>query len=120
MSTLEIGMMVAFLLALGLSMWKLYAFMPNTPLEDDDTNPQATKTLKKIMYEVIATGEEREEKIVEMMKEHPHFDKEHFWRFNLNRFRQLLNTHYSEYPDHQNIQDIHHHLKKDTKENTNA
>ena len=112
MTMIEIGMMVAFVLAVGLSGWKLYAFMPNKPLEDDDTNAASTQTLKEIMYEVIASGVTNEEAIVEGMREHARFDKEHFWRFNLNRLRQLLNSHYIEHPEHQNTQHIHDHLKE--------
>jgi len=112
MSGIEIGMMVAFVLALGFSAWKLYAFMPNKPLADDDTNTDATHTLKEIMYEVIGAGHIEEETIVTKMQEHPRFDAEHFWRFNLNRLRQLLNSHYIEHPEHEHPGDIHEHLKK--------
>lgn len=109
---IEIGMMVAFVLAVGLSGWKLYAFMPNKPLKDDDTNAASTQRLKEIMYEVIADGTTEEESIVEKMREHKKFDAEHFWRFNLNRLRQLLNSHYLEHPQHQNTQHIYEHLKE--------
>ena len=112
MTNIEIGMMVAFVSALGLSGWKLYAFMPNKPLKDDDTNAESTQTLKEIMYEVIAKGVTEEEDIVEKMREHSRFDDKHFWRFNLNRLRQLLNSHYIEHPEHQNTQHIQEHLKE--------
>ncbi|MCJ7764980.1 MAG: hypothetical protein MUP09_03470 [Thiovulaceae bacterium] len=113
MTTVEIIMMVAFVLALVLSGWKLYTFMPTRALKDDDTTPDSKEKLKKIMYEVIREGAVEEDILFDKMKEHPHFDKKHFWRFNQNRLRQLLKDHYLEYPGHQNIRHIHHHLKKE-------
>lgn len=112
MTTLEITMMVAFMLALGLSLWKLYAFMPNKPLADDDTNKNATQELKEIMYDVIHAGSLDEEDILEQMKAHPRFDAEHFWRFNHNRLKQLLQSHFIEHPHHSKIEDIHQDLNK--------
>jgi len=111
MTNIEIGMMVAFVLALGFSGWKLYAFMPNKPLADDDTNTDATQELNTIMYEVIHNGALEEEHLLEQMKAHPKFDAKHFWRFNHNRLKQLLQHHFIDHPHHNSIQDIHHHLK---------
>lgn len=111
MTTIEIAMMAAFVLALGFSGWKLYAFMPTKALEDDDTTASAVEALKSIMYEVIHAGEVEEERIFSKMTEHPKFDNEHFWRFNHNRLRQLLHSHFLKHPHHQNIEDIHQHLK---------
>ena len=110
MTTVEIGMMVAFVLALGFSGWKLYAFMPNKPLEDDDTNHFSTQELKNMMYDVIGDGTLDEEGILTQMKEHPQVDPKHFWRFNQNRLKQLLNSHYIENPHHESIEHIHTHL----------
>ncbi len=112
MTNVEIWMMVAFVTAVGFSGWKLYAFMPNKPLEDDDTNHISTQELKNVMYDVIGDGALDEEGILEQMKEHPKFDHEHFWRFNQNRLKQLLNSHYIENPHHQNIDHIHQDLKE--------
>jgi hypothetical protein len=106
--------MAAFILALVFSGWKLYAFMPNKPLKDDDTTEHSVQKLKSIMYEVIRSGELEEERIVDRMKEHPRFDREHFWRFNHNRLKQLLQRHYLENPHHKSIGHIHRSLQKDT------
>ena len=114
MTTVEIGMMVAFVTALGFSGWKLYAFMPNKPLEDDDTNQVSTQELKNMMYDVIGDGPLDEKGILKQMKEHPKFDHEHFWRFNLNRLKQLLNSHFIENPHHENIEHIHEDLKSNS------
>ncbi len=110
MSTLETVMMATFVLALGFNGWKLYAFLPTKPLKDDDTTSVSVETLKTIMYDVIHSGELDEEAIVTKMKEHPKFDHDHFWRFNHNRLKQLLNSHFLEHPHHQNIEHIHDHL----------
>ena len=111
MTTVEVAMMVAFVSTLGFSGWKLYAFLPNKPLEDDDTTAVSIDELKGIMYEVIHEGELEEENIFTKMKEHPKFDHEHFWRFNHNRLKQLLNSHFLDNPHHENIEHIHKHLK---------
>lgn len=105
--------MIAFILALVFSGWKLYAFMPNKPLRDDDTTARSVQELKSIMYEVIRTGELEEEIIFTKMKDHPKFDQKHFWRFNHNRLKQLLERHYLENPHHKSIEHIHHSLHKD-------
>jgi len=109
-TNIEIGMMVAFILALVFSGWKLYAFMPKEPLKDDDTNSTATYELKMMMYKHIKNGVLEEELLLVEMQNDPEFDKEHFWRFNLNRLRQLLQSHYIENPDHQDLKEIHTHL----------
>ena len=113
MTTVEIAMMLAFLLALGLSGWKLYAFIPNESLDDDDTNATSVKELKAIMYDVISDGELDEQRIITKMKEHPAFDHAHFWRFNHNRLKQLLNAHFLDFPHHENIEHIFKHLSDD-------
>ena len=110
MTNIEIGMMVAFIIALIFSGWKLYAFMPKEILKDDDTTEVSIEELKTIMYDVIGSGEFDEQAICDKMKEHPKFDHEHFWRFNHNRLKQLLNSHYIENPHHQNIKHIHQHI----------
>lgn len=112
MTTIEIAMMVMFMLALGFSGWKLYAFMPNQPLDDDDTDVTSVNELKSIMYDVISDGELDEQRILSKMKEHPKFNHAHFWRFNHNRLRQLLNAHFLDFPHHETIEHIYKHLSK--------
>jgi len=118
MTTVEIAMMVAFVLALGLSGWKLYAFMPKEPLKDDDTNLQSTQELMALMYCVIATEIATEEALLEEMKKHPDFDAEHFWRFNHNRLKKLLEKHYLTHPEHNSLEEIVSSLKEETSKNT--
>ena len=118
MTTIEIGMMVAFVLALGFSGAKLYAFMPKKPLKDDDTNPQATQELMNLMYCVIATEVTTEEALLQAMKIHPDFDTEHFWRFNHNRLKKLIEKHYLTHPEHRSLQDIATSLKSTSQNGT--
>lgn len=114
MTTIEISMMAAFLFALGLSGWKLYRFIPGKQLEDDDTTPASTEELRAIMYDVIGEGELEEKTIFAKMQKHPRFDRGHYWRFNQNRLRKLLESHYLRYPEHCSIEHIHRFLQKDT------
>lgn len=112
MTTIEIMMMVAFVLAMGLSIWKVRVFMHTQQLIDDDTTDASKETLMVILYDVIHEGVLDEETICTRMKEHELFESERFWRFNQNRLRQLLSAHYLVYPQHQSIDDIHRHLQK--------
>jgi hypothetical protein len=82
-------MMGAFIAALALSVWKLYAFFPNKPLADDDTTPESVALLEKIMVESNQEGMS-ESQLYEKMLSHNDFDLKHFWRFNENRLRHLI------------------------------
>ena len=94
MEWIRYAMMVAFVLALALSLWKLYAFIPSKPLADDDTTSASVAVLEQIMIECEASHPNRsEEELLAAMMEHPLFDQDHFWRFNLNRLRHLI-VHY--------------------------
>lgn len=89
MTTIEWLMIGAFIAGFGLSGWKVYAFLPDKPLQDDDTTLQAVEILEKIMIESNSNGMS-EEKLFEKMLIHPDFNKDHFWRFNPNRLRHLI------------------------------
>ncbi len=92
MKTIEWVMMAAFIGGLGLGLWKIYAFIPNKPLADDDTTPESVALLERIMVESNQAGIS-EEALYEQMLTHPEFDSKHFWRFNENRLKQLI-AHY--------------------------
>jgi len=84
-------MMGAFIAGLGLSVWKLYAFMPMKRLPDDDTTPESVALLERIMVECNNAHEHLdEESLYQLMCEHHEFDHKHFWRFNENRLRHLI------------------------------
>jgi hypothetical protein len=89
MTAIQWGMLGAFVLALGLSSWKIIAFLPSKPLADDDTTPESIELLEKIMVECNQEGMS-EETLLETMKKHPEFDANHFWRFNLNKLKHLI------------------------------
>lgn len=84
-------MMGSFAAALGLSVWKLYYFFPTKPLADDDTTPESVELLERIMVECdTAHAHLDEESLFQMMSKHHDFDANHFWRFNENRLRHLI------------------------------
>lgn len=89
MTTIEWLMMGAFIAGLGLAGWKVYVFLPSKPLEDDDTTAKSILLLKEIMVG-CSHGAINEEELYEKMRIHPNFDSEHFWRFNPNRLRHLI------------------------------
>lgn len=91
---IEWMMMGAFVLGLGLSVWKLYYFFPTKRLADDDTTPESVELLERIMVECDrAAPESDEETLFQKMVEHADYDPKHFWRFNQNRLRHLI-VHY--------------------------
>lgn len=89
MKTIEWVMMAAFIGGLALSLYKVYLFLPQKPLEDDDTTPESVETLERILVESNQAGMSEEE-LYEQMLIHPEFNSKHFWRFNLNRLRHLI------------------------------
>jgi len=93
-------MMGAFVVALGLSVWKLYYFFPTKPLADDDTTPESIALLESILAESDRSypGSD-EETLYRRMREHPDFDPKHFWRFNRNRLRHLIEHYRFKEPD---------------------
>lgn len=107
-------MMIAFVAAMILSIWKMYPFLVNRILEDDDTGEDAHTYLLDIMHKVLQNEEQTPtaKELHEKMLAHEAFDKERFWRFNLNKLNQLLYRHFVEHPHLESIEDIHKELKK--------
>ena len=107
-------MMVAFVAGTALSIWKMYPFLVNRTLEDDDTGEDAHNYLlshmKKILQECETTPSYKE--LHEKMCAHNEFDKEKFWRFNENKLRQLINQHLSTNQHLNSLEDIHNEIKK--------
>lgn len=110
--SLSTWMMAAFLIALWVSIWKVYKFMPTKELSDDDTTSQAQTELMDLILKIIkgSNGELSEKELLDMVLQDEDFNKEHFWRFNENKLKQLLHVHYTKNPDTKNIKDIHRKL----------
>ncbi|QSZ42483.1 hypothetical protein GJV85_10300 [Sulfurimonas aquatica] len=102
-------MMIFFILALIISIWKIYAFLPNKQLVDDDRTKEQSDVLYTIMLDIIILkeGDLDEKELFEAMKNHASFDKDSFWRFNLNRLNLLLSNYYLKNPNVKNIKDIY-------------
>jgi hypothetical protein len=100
MKTVEWVMMVSFLGALVLSFYKLYLFFPKTALADDDTTPESIALLEQILVETDQSSPSlNEEELYQKMTEHPLFDSKHFWRFNENRLRHLIQNYRLKVPN---------------------
>ncbi len=106
-------MMVAFVIALVFSIWKMYPFLINRTLEDDDTGEDSHESLLEHMHKVLQECESTPnvQELHEKMVQHEEFDKERFWRFNQNKLNQLLNKHFAKHPHLNSIEDIHKELK---------
>lgn len=89
MTKIQWIMVGAFVAGLGLSVWKLYYFFPTKRLADDDTTPESVELLERIMIESYSEGISHTE-LYEAMQAHRDFDPKHFWRFNENRLRHLI------------------------------
>ncbi|HQS66824.1 MAG TPA: hypothetical protein PLM93_06540 [Sulfuricurvum sp.] len=100
MDTIQWIMLGTFIIALGLTLLKLYVFFPNKPLLDDDTTPQAVAKLQNIMVECDRLNPHLdEENLFQKIREHPEFDSTFYWRFNLNRLRHLIENYRLQKPN---------------------
>jgi hypothetical protein len=113
---IETIMIIAFAVALIISIWKIYVFLPKKQLEDDDTTKEATEKLTDITIRSIIEGHEKNgsmthKELFEHISSHKDFDKEHFWRFNQNRLNQLLRSYHLRHPHTSSLKDIYHNEK---------
>ena len=101
-STIMLGF---FIILLVLSIWKIWAFLPNKQLADDDTTQEAQEKLEALMLKVIQEhqGKLSEKELFEAMKTDSNFDRKLFWRFNPNKLTHLLQRFYAK---HKNVYDI--------------
>jgi len=84
-------MMIVFIVAFVISIYKVYAFMPNKQLLDDDTTPEAQEELLNIILKHLDKENINTKELVEKVKNDEEFDSKHFWRFNENKLIQILN-----------------------------
>jgi len=105
-------MMIFFILALVVSIWKIYAFLPNKELADDDTTQASQKELQDLMLKVIKSSDAKISvyDLYKNIRNDVNFDEKHFWRFNQNKLNQLLNQYYLENPDIFTIEDIYQNI----------
>ncbi|MEA2091506.1 MAG: hypothetical protein U9O83_03960 [Campylobacterota bacterium] len=106
-------MMIFFIIALVVSIWKIYAFLPNKELADDDTTKESQEELLKIILKVIKSsdGSLSQTQLFEKVKNDDSFDEKRFWRFNQNRLNQLLNYYHLQNSGTSSIKDIYKDLK---------
>ena len=106
-------MLIFFIALLVVSIWKIYAFLPNKPLKDDDTTKESQEDLLKVILKVIkeSDGELSHSELFMKVQDDETFNKERFWRFNQNRLNQLLNYYHLENSHTSCIKDIYHDLK---------
>lgn len=82
-------MLIFFILSFTISMWKVYAFLPNKALVDDDTTKASQDELIKLIQK-HQTHSITSKELLELIKNDKEFDAKHFWRFNENKLNQLL------------------------------
>ncbi|MBL1243993.1 MAG: hypothetical protein COA39_006325 [Sulfurimonas sp.] len=101
-------MLLFFILFLMLSIWKIWAFLPNEQLIDDDKTQESEKKLMRLMLKVIEKKNtiQTVEELFLAMKKDKTFDSKLFWRFNSNRLKHLLNSYYINNPDTTSIKEI--------------
>jgi len=107
-------MMLFFIIFLVVSIWKIYAFLPNKELADDDTTQEAKKELLNIVLSTIKNSSESLsiDELFVKIEQNEAFDSQKYWRFNKNRLNQILNTYYLQNPDTQSIGDIYKTMHK--------
>ena len=101
-------MMILFIILLVASIWKIYAFLPNKALADDDTTEASQEELLALVLSVIKMSQSdiTPKDLCQKIQSDTAFDKKHFWRFNLNKLNQLLSQYYAQNPDIKSIEDI--------------
>ncbi|MCK9472601.1 hypothetical protein [Sulfurimonas sp.] len=102
-------MLIFFILLFVVSFWKIYAFLPNKQLEDDDTTKEAQEQLQHLMIKAIKqkSGDLDSKELYELIIADEEFDKRRFWRFNQNRLNKLLALFFLQNPHLKNIKDIY-------------
>lgn len=107
-------MLLFFILFLVASIWKIWVFLPEKQLADDDTTIEATAQLEKLMLKIIykTQGEIDEKNLFSQMIEDEDFNNKLFWRFNLNRLKHLLHSYYTKNSNTSTIKSIYIHLNK--------
>ncbi len=106
-------MMIFFVILLVVSIWKIYAFLPNEELADDDTTKESHDELIALVLKAIqkSGGGVTLNELFDLVTDSAEFDSKHYWRFNHNRLKKLLEQYYLENKDIYTIEDIYNQLK---------
>lgn len=102
-------MMILFILFMIVGIWKVYVFLPNKILDDDDKTQEAIYELRRLMLKIInkKKGQVNNQELFLAISEDEDFDSKLFWRFNQNRLNQLLKQYFIENPHAKSIEDIY-------------
>ena len=105
-------MMFAFIIFMILGVWKIWAFLPTKRLADDDTTQASQKELLKLVLSNIRKnkGNLSEAELFQAIEKSDKFDAKHYWRFNQNKLKQLLQKYYVQHPESSSIADIYKNL----------
>ena len=106
-------MMIFFILLLVVSIWKIYAFLPNKALLDDDTTQESHDELIVLVLNVIKKSDGKLDlnELFNRVTDDTEFDANHYWRFNHNRLKKLLEQYYLDNQNLSSIEDIYNDLK---------
>ena len=109
-------MLLLFILFVSVGIWKVWAFLPNKRLSDDDTTREAKEELEGLMLKIIVQnkGLIDEKELFSQMNKDEDFNSQLFWRFNLNKLLHLLSDYYMKNSDTSTIMDIYQ-TQKDKK-----
>lgn len=112
--TTSTWMLIFFIFFMIISISKIWAFLPNKKLADDDTTQEATQALEILMLKIVVQtqGKIDEKELFLQMSKDEDFDSKLFWRFNLNRLKHLLKSYYAKNPDTTDIKSIYLYLNK--------
>ena len=102
-------MMIFFVISFVAAGWKIYAFLPNKQLEDDDTTKESQEDLLKVILKAIkeSDGNLTSVELYEKVKNDDTFDEKRFWRFNQNKLNKLLDYYHLQTKTTKSIKDIH-------------
>jgi len=104
------GMMIAFVSLLTVSIWKIYDFLPNKQLADDDTTDNAQEELLRIVLNTIKKDKGESKTVDELYTRvliNEDFNKEKYWRFSAYKLKKILDLYYLQHPETSTINDIH-------------
>lgn len=106
-------MMIFFIILLVVSIWKIYAFLPNKALADDDTTKESHDELITLVLNTIknSNGKLTLNELFLQVTDDTAFDSTHYWRFNHNRLNKLLEQYYLENENINSIEGIYNQLK---------